>query len=176
MNKAYFIELFDYNYWAHRQVWNCIMQLTDEQFKHDLDYSIGSIWIQCVHTMAVEYWWFHYLREGKLEFLDEEDFPTRESIRAQWDELEKYICVYLNALIPEELERNVRPSFWDADMPRIKVWEAIMQVANHSTDHRAQTLAGLHRLDAPTVGQDVLDYLFETKPQPQSSIVSDRLR
>jgi uncharacterized damage-inducible protein DinB len=35
-----------------------------------------------------------------------------------------------------------------------------VQVINHSTDHRAQMLAGLHRLGAPTVGQDLLDYLF----------------
>jgi uncharacterized damage-inducible protein DinB len=34
-----------------------------------------------------------------------------------------------------------------------------MQVINHSTDHRAQTLAMLHHLGAPTIGQDFLAYL-----------------
>lgn len=161
MNKTYFIELFDYNYWAHRKVWDCVTQLSDEQFKHELDYSIGSIWIQCLHTMAVEHWWFHFLGEGILDFLEAEDYPTREAIRAKWDDVETYVRAYLNTLTPQEVEREVRPSFWDDDKPPVKVWEGILQVANHSTDHRAQTLAGLYRLGGPTVGQDVLDYIFE---------------
>jgi uncharacterized damage-inducible protein DinB len=35
----------------------------------------------------------------------------------------------------------------------------MIQVANHSTDHRAQTLRLLHDLGAPTFGQDYLRYL-----------------
>jgi uncharacterized damage-inducible protein DinB len=35
--------------------------------------------------------------------------------------------------------------------------------ANHSTDHRAQTLAGLHKLGAPTVGQDYLNFCWEKR-------------
>ncbi|PJF26553.1 MAG: hypothetical protein CUN52_15675 [Phototrophicales bacterium] len=41
------------------------------------------------------------------------------------------------------------------------VRDALVQVANHSTDHRAQTLAGLHQLGATTVEQDYLFYLWE---------------
>lgn len=162
MDKTYFQQLINYNYWAHRKVWDCVMQLTDEQFKQDLDYSIGSIYVQCVHTMGVESWWFTFLRTGKLEFLEESDLPDRASIRAKWDEVETMVHAYIDSLTPAELEREVMPDFWE-NKPAIKVWEAILQVMNHSTDHRAQILAGLHRLGAPTVGQDVLDYLFETR-------------
>ncbi|MBZ0277830.1 MAG: DinB family protein [Anaerolineae bacterium] len=169
MDKTYFLRQYDYNFWAHRQVWNCVMQLTDEQFNQHLDYSIGSIRIQCIHTMAVESWWFEFLRRGELVFMDMVDFPTRAEIRTRWDEVETSIRAYLERLTPAEMEREVRPHFWDETRQPIKVWEAILQVANHSTDHRAQTLAGLHRLGAPTVGQDFLDYLFAqqaTKKRP----------
>jgi uncharacterized damage-inducible protein DinB len=160
MDKQYFIALYDYNFWAHRRVWNCVMQLSEEQYNYPLDYSIGSIYIQTLHTMAVEHWWFHFLCEGTLNFLEEADFPSRPTIRTQWDQTEAYIRAYLDTLTTKEMNREVMPPFWE-NKPAIKVWEAITQVANHSTDHRAQTLAGLHRLGAPTLGQDYLDYIFD---------------
>ncbi len=63
-----------------------------------------------------------------------------------------------------ELRVRIGSQLQESALPhRIKVWEALVQVANHSTDHRAQIMAGLHRLGAPTMGQDFLDYLFETR-------------
>jgi uncharacterized damage-inducible protein DinB len=167
MDKDYFKTVYQYNFWANRRVWNCVMQLTEAQFQQDLDYSIGSIYIQCLHTMFVEHWWFHFLREGDPQFFEVESFPDRASIRAQWDQEEVYILDYIDTLMPEALQRAVRPDFWEEGRPFIKVWEAMLQVANHSTDHRAQTLAGIHRLGGSTVGQDVLDYYFETR-SPQN--------
>jgi uncharacterized damage-inducible protein DinB len=151
MTKDYFRELFQYNYWAHRQVWACVETLTEEQFKRELDYSIGAIYIQCAHTMGVESWWFHFLKTGELRFVEMGEIPDRPAIRARWDVVEREVMGYVESLTPAELERDVRPEFWDEGTPAIKVWEAMVKVANHSTDHRAQTLAGLHRLGAPTV-------------------------
>jgi len=156
--KDYFREIYQYNYCAHRQVWRCIETLSEEQFNQPLDYSIGAIHIQCVHTLAVESWWFHFLATGELRFLELDELPDRRSIRARWDAVEAEVMDYIERLTPAELEREVHPDFWVADDPPIRVWEAMVQVANHSTDHRAQTLAGLHRLGAPTVQQDFLQF------------------
>lgn len=161
MDRQHFVELYDYNYWAQRRVWACVLQLSEEDFRRDLRYSVGSILDQCAHTLAVEHWWFVFLGTGKLAFLDGRQFTTREAIRAQWDATEALVRAYLDRLTPEESRREVRPDFWPAEQRPIKVYQALTQVANHSTDHRAQTFAGLHRLGAPTVGQDVLDYLFD---------------
>lgn len=160
MDKSYFTRMYDYNFWAHRRVWDCVLALSEEQFHHELDYSIGSIYIQVLHTLAVESWWFLYLKTGELDFLEPEECPDRLSLRTRWDTVEADIRAYLDSLTPAELEREVRPEFWDEGQQPIKVWEAIFQVLNHSTDHRAQTLAGLHKLGAPTVAQDFLDYLW----------------
>lgn len=163
MNTAYFKRLYDYNFWAHRRVWDCVMELTPDQFSQELDYSIGSIQTQVVHTMGVEYWWFHFLNEGILTFLEVEDYPNRTLIRNKWDEVEQYVRDYIHNLTPAELEREVKPEFWYEEERPIKVWEALLQVSNHGTDHRAQTLAGLHQLGVPTVGQDYLDYVTATQ-------------
>jgi uncharacterized damage-inducible protein DinB len=112
--------------------------------------------------MAVESWWFKFLKEGWVEFLDEEDYPDRSSIRAKWDLVENYVRDYIDMLTPTELEREVLPPFWENKSP-VKVWEGILQVMNHSTDHRAHTLAGMHRLGGQTIQQDVLDYIFAAR-------------
>ena len=160
MDGRYFAEFFDDNCWAHGEVWHCILQLSDKAYHRDLHYSVGSIHDQVTHTLSVEHWWFTYLSTGELHFLDPDHLATREAIRAQWDATAAMIRAYLDRLTPDELAREVRPEFWPEGRRPITVYQAITQVINHSTDHRAQTLAGLHRLGAPTVGQDLLDYLF----------------
>lgn len=162
MTPEYFAMLYDYTAWANRRVWACVMQLPEEKYFEELDYSIGSIFIQCLHTAAVEMWWLSFLATGEVQFVEDADaYKDRAALRLKWDEIEAANRAYIAHLTPQELEREVRPPFWEADKQPIKVWQALLQVAHHSTDHRAQTLAGLHQLGAPTVGQDVLDYLFE---------------
>ncbi|MEO1287780.1 MAG: DinB family protein [Chloroflexota bacterium] len=68
---------------------------------------------------------------------------------------------YVFSLTDDELQRKVKPSFWDDDDPPITVAQALTQVINHSTDHRAQTMAVLHTMGYDGVGQDFLSYLHE---------------
>jgi uncharacterized damage-inducible protein DinB len=161
MEPNVFTSLYTYNQWANRRVWDCVMQLTDDQFDQDIDYSIGSIHTQVAHTMGVEHWWFQFLRTGELHFVSESDCETRASVRAKWDETEVLIRDYATALTPDELVRLVRPPFWNDDQPPIPVYEALFQIAHHSTDHRAQTLAALHRVGGPTTPQDFLFFHFD---------------
>lgn len=160
MDKAYFQELYDYNYWGHHQVWQCLMQLSEAQFRQVLAYSIGSLYTHCVHVISVEYWWFRFLKEGDLVFIDDDPLKTRRDIRAKWNEVEAYVRAYLDTLDEAELKREVLPPFWEDKQP-VRVWQAILQVANHGTDHRSQMLAGLHKLGGPTIEQDYLNYIFE---------------
>jgi len=159
MNADYFRQLYDYNYWAHDQVWQSVINISDEAFFQPTNYSIGSVHRQCYHVMSVEHWWFVFLAEGRLDFLTEDDYQTREAIREKWDAVEAYVRNYLTKLQDDDLMKRVKPDFWDDDEPAITVAEALTQVANHSTDHRAQTLAQLHRLGARTAPQDYLEYL-----------------
>lgn len=160
MDKDFFIDLYLYNFWANRRVWDCIMTLTDEQFFRELSYSVASIHMQVVQTLAVEAWWFHFLQTGVVEFIREENLMNRDTIRQQWDMTEARVMAYLNTLTDDELARKVLPPFWE-NKPAITVRDALVHVANHSTEHRTQILAGLHQLGATTVEQDYLFYLWE---------------
>jgi uncharacterized damage-inducible protein DinB len=43
------------------------------------------------------------------------------------------------------------------------VWQILLHVANHGTDHRAQILRILHDFEAPTFDQDFIIYLWSTR-------------
>nr|MCU0514911.1 DinB family protein [Anaerolineae bacterium] len=157
----FFVELFAYQRWANHRLWDCVMQLSDAQFSQPHEYSVGSIHAQVAHMMGVASWWFAFLHTGELHFVTEADCASRASIRAKWDDTEALIDRYLAALTPAELARTVKPAFWSPEQPPIPVYGALFQVANHSTDHRAQTLAALHRAGGPTTPQDFLFYHFD---------------
>ena len=49
----------------------------------------------------------------------------------------------------------------DGEDPDIVLWQALLHVANHGTDHRAQILRLLHDLGVETVSQDYIFYIYE---------------
>jgi uncharacterized damage-inducible protein DinB len=163
MNAAYFRRLFDYNYWAHRRVWKCVMALTDEQFTRPSDYSIGSVHAQVVHTMGAEWLWLTRARGNPVPRIPPpEDYPTREAIRVRWDEIEREWRAYVEALTDVDLTRNIEYVSVSGNMRRVSFLpDALIQILNHSTDHRAQTLALIHQLGGETVEQDLIFYAWE---------------
>lgn len=161
MNRDHFVELYDYTDWANRCVWECVQKLSQADFEKPLTFSVGSIHVQCVHTLSVEYWWLGFLRTGEAQFIadDEyEQYKDRALLRQRWDKVTATNKAYVASLTDAELDRMVKPSWFEAD-PAISVRQALTHVANHSTDHRAQIMAMLHTMGYEGVGQDFLTYL-----------------
>jgi uncharacterized damage-inducible protein DinB len=115
MNKIDLQRMFNYHYWAHRRVWDCVMKLTDEQFEADLHYSVGSIRTQCVHTMTTERFWVDLVRgtvpEGRASVYETGQFTTRETIRAAWDELESETWECLSVVENAHLDAIIEYDF-----------------------------------------------------------------
>lgn len=163
MNTDYIRTIFDYNLWAHGKVWDCIMQLSDEQFVQDYDYSIGSIRNHVVHVMSVDQRWLARIAGNEPPVrLNTADFSTRAAARARWDDIQANNRAIVHSLTESDLARVIT-----YDLPHrggIKhdaVWQIIAHVVNHGTDHRAQILSLLYRLGAPTVEQDLTFYLWD---------------
>ena len=106
MKLDYLKTMIDYNYAEHRKVWaNCIMQLTEEQFTRDTGYSHGSIHADVVHVMSGEWWWISRAQgQSPQANYKTADFPTRESIRARWDEIEAEVRGFVAHLLRSDTE------------------------------------------------------------------------
>jgi uncharacterized damage-inducible protein DinB len=150
--------LFDYHYWAMGQVWACVDPLSEEQFNPPSDYSIGSVREQLIHLMGAENIWFSRLRGVSPNFFDTKDFPTRQSIRDKWAEIEQGGRDYLAGLDEDALADFFAYYRTNGEAQREKVWVALFQLVNHGTDHRAQILALIHSLGAETTPQDFIFY------------------
>ncbi len=138
------------------------MKTSDEDYVKDNDFSIGSISEQLIHTLSVERWWLAYLATGEAKFLsadEKEQVQDRAQLRQMWDDTNASNMEYIQSLTDEELQRNVSVPWWDNPDHTITVSQALTQVTNHSTDHRAQTMAVLHMLGYDGTEQDFLAYL-----------------
>lgn len=163
MSVEHYRDLFAYDAWANRRVWDCLEPLSDEQFTSDPSYSVGSLRTQTVHTLANQSFWVHFLTTGAVRHPDQADFTTRPVIRAAWERVERDTDAYLATLSDDGLGRLVLPAHGAArGRAPFTVRQGLSQLINHNTDHRAQILAGIHRLGGATIAQDYLFFVWES--------------
>jgi uncharacterized damage-inducible protein DinB len=161
MNADAFRHLYGYHFRENRALWAlCAGQLTHEQFTREASYSRGSVREQIIHLLDAEDVWFSELRGVEpMEPIPPADHDDRPAIRAHWDRVEANTRDYLQALSDEALSATpiVEP---DEDRGLV-VWQVLLHVVNHATDHRAQLLRSLHDLGVETTSQDYIFYVYE---------------
>jgi uncharacterized damage-inducible protein DinB len=159
MNANSFRKFYDYHFAENRKLWDrYIAQLSEEQFTQHKTYSHGSVRDQIIHLMSVDEAWFSDLRGVEIsESTNPSDLQDREDIRAYWDRVEQNMRSYLaelrdDMLFDQPLEGE------DKDLI---LWQVLLHVVNHGTDHRAQILRLLNDLGVETNYQDYIFYVYE---------------
>jgi uncharacterized damage-inducible protein DinB len=137
-----------------------VAPLSQEQFTQEADYSHGSVRNQIVHLLSVDDVWFSELRDVEpLEPLPPADLDDRQIIRAYWDSVEQRMREYLAQLRDDMLfEKPIKEPEEDRDL---MVWQVLLHVVNHGTDHRAQLLRLLNDLGVETTSQDYIFYVYD---------------
>ncbi len=160
MNVIAFRHFFAYHFAENHHLWDrYIMQLSQEQFIQGDNYSHGSVRNQIVHLMSVDYTWFSGLTGREIPApLDPADYADRSTIRAQWNRIENDMRTILDGLRDDMLDS--RP-FGEGEDKDLMVWQVLLQVVNHGTDHRAQILRLLNDLGMQTTSQDYIFYVYE---------------
>ena len=161
MNAKAFRHFYDYHFAESRKIWDSyVNQLSHEQFTQQAGYSHGSVRDQLVHLMNVDEGWFSELRGVEpSEPLPPANFDDRENIRARWDSIEQSMRDYLAELRDDMLfDKPIEEPEEDKDLI---VWQVLLHVANHGTDHRAQLLRLLNDLGVKTTSQDYIFYIFD---------------
>jgi uncharacterized damage-inducible protein DinB len=153
--------IFDYNFWAFERVWECICQLSEDQFVEQIDYSTGSIRNIVVHMMSANRNWMGRLSDTDMPRLVYEEYISLSQTKAKWDEQRIEFMNYLYPLTQKQLNEIVD---WELPARGLKCknprWEILLHLVNHGTDHRAQILALLHRhFHIDTIEQDMIFYL-----------------
>jgi uncharacterized damage-inducible protein DinB len=161
MSANAFRHFCDYHFAENRKIWDtCVVSLTYQQFTQDADYSLGSVRDQIVHLMSVDESWFSELRGVEPpEPFPPADSDDRQSIRAYWDRVEQSARAYLAEVRDSMLfDKPIKEPEEDQDLI---LWQVLLHVVNHGTDHRAQLLRLLHDLGVKTTSQDYIFYVYD---------------
>lgn len=159
MNATAFRHFFNYHFAENRKLWDtCIMTLSDAEFADPVSYSLGALRNHVVHLMSVDDTWFSGLRGAPIpDPLDPADFADRAAIRAYWDDVEQRMRDWLAALRDDRLFDTPL----DGEDAGLAVWQVLLHVVNHGTDHRAQMLRMLYDLGVQTTAQDYIFYAYD---------------
>jgi uncharacterized damage-inducible protein DinB len=161
MNASAFRHFYDYHFAENRKIWDTyVASLSHDLFTQDAEYSHGSVRDQIVHLMSVDELWFSELRGVEpSEPLPPANSDDRNIIRAHWDKVEQSMRHYLAELRDDMLfDKPIEEPEEDKDLI---VWQVLLHVVNHGTDHRAQLLRLLNDLGVKTKSQDYIFYVYE---------------
>lgn len=160
MNADAFRHFYDYHFTENRKIWNLVLQLTPVQFTQPVSYSRGSIRDQVIHLMDCDDTWFSELQGvTPSEPVPPTEVDDRQIIRAHWDSIERSMRDYLAGLHDDMLFE--RPIEEPEEDKVLSVWQVLLHIANHGTDHRAQILRLLNDLGLKTESQDFIFYVYE---------------
>lgn len=137
------------------------MTLTEKQFATEVGYSRGSLKNQLLHVANTDSEWLRGLRgqpDARAYHLNPADFPDRVSVKSIWEQTADEMKAYLSTQDQDELER-IPPGM------RGPVWQVLLHLINHGTDHRAQILRLLAEYGAPTFDQDLIVHLWRRPKQ-----------
>lgn len=148
MNADAFRHLYGYHFAENRRLWDsAILALSLEQFTQPVSYSRGSVRDQIVHLMDVDEIWF-----SELQGLEPSEPFTPTTV-------EQMMRSYLDTLRDDMLlDKPIKEPEEDKDLI---VWQVLLHVVNHGTDHRAQLLRLLNDLGIKTDSQDYIFYVYE---------------
>jgi uncharacterized damage-inducible protein DinB len=144
---------------ANRQLWESVMRLSDEQFVAETAHSHGSIRNLMVHISFTEAGWLAGLK-GEMDTRRSRPpfsaYTTRAEAFALWEEKTRTLLDYVAGLDEATLQ-STPPEM------NLTVWQVLLHLVNHGTDHRSQVLRALHDLGAPTFEQDFIFYVWRNQ-------------
>ena len=165
MHVTDILTLFDYNYWANKHVLNAAARVSENQFTAPAGLSHDSVRGAMVHILAAEVIWRLRCQEGIFPqtLLDENEFPTRESLRQRWTEEEKAMRAFLSQLTDAALNQPVHYKTTKGTPQETMLWHILAHVVNHGTQFRGEAAVALTQMGHSPGDLDLIAFIREQK-------------
>jgi len=161
--------LFDYNSWANRYLLDVAEQVTPEQLYAPDNSSFGGLYETLLHTMDTEWSWLNVVLLGDARGIDWDaldidptDVPDVATLRTRWAEVDAALQAFVGDLEAEGDKSPDRIVMWLGDndaLRRRPVWQILLHVFNHGTQHRSEIAAILTRAGHSPGEMDLTRYL-----------------
>jgi uncharacterized damage-inducible protein DinB len=132
--------LFDYSYWANHRLLEVALGLSPQQVVAPAPVPHGSLLGTLVHIFAAEQVWRARCQEGvsPAALATVEAYPTLEALTRAWEAEEQAMRSYLATLTDQDMERVVTYRRPDGRVYSHPLWQALVHVVNHGTQHRGE--------------------------------------
>jgi uncharacterized damage-inducible protein DinB len=158
-----FLELFDYNAWANRTIFDAAGQLPEEQYFRDLKSSYGGVHGTLGHVVWAEQLWLHrWLGRPNPAVPQGTDLHDLPAVRARWETVEAERGTFLATFSAARLEETklVKPSSGGEYVHTFR--QMFRHFINHSSYHRGQIVTFLRQLDHQPPSTDLILYYRQT--------------
>lgn len=164
MNAKDIQTLMDYHCWATDKVLRKLTRLSQAELQKPCWLSRGTLMKTLIHMADTEWSWRVACQTGMLPpELTEKDFPDFKTLNAFWKKELESLRTYAGSLKGNQPERTVAYR-WPQARPRTKpLWQVLMHLLDHGTQHRAEVGIYLHTLGRSPGDMDFLKFLAARK-------------
>ena len=161
MNREDMLLLYDYNYWATGRVLDAAQRAIAQDASRDASSAWEAIRSTLVHTMDAERIWRMRCQgeSASVRLTDPAEYPTLEDLLQQWEGEEQSMRAYLAELTDADLSGVLRYRNTQGVPFEQTLWQILVHVVNHGTQHRAEAAHFLTELGYSPGDVDFILYL-----------------
>lgn len=169
MNTQELILLMEYNNWANKRILQRSARLSREQLIAPNALSHGSLLKLLVHLADTEWSWRACCQQGKMpvEYITETQLPDVPALKRFSREEFGHWRDYLGGLTEEQAAGEIEYSWPRARPRRHPLWQVVMHVVNHGTQHRSE--AGFYLTGCGQSPGNIDFIIFASKHKQEST-------
>ena len=156
-------ELFAYNTWATRRIFEALASLPPGDYTRDLKSSFASIHATLAHIVGADRLWLARWRgESGVGMLKGEDVPSLAELRKLWEKVEAERTQFLAGLQDDDLTREivVKPSGGGQQYVH-RLLETLQHAVDHSSYHRGQIVTMMRQVNVKPPSTGLIGYCRE---------------
>jgi uncharacterized damage-inducible protein DinB len=157
--------LYGYNRWATERVLEVTSRLASEQLNAPGTAGHGSVRETLLHMLDTHRGWLSWW-DGSLSAEDAynlqtnaADYPDLEAVRGLWESIEAQTQAYVAGLSDADAARVYSHTFANGTAFSMVLWQMMLHVANHGTQHRSEVAAMLTTFGQSPGDLDLLHYV-----------------
>ena len=143
MDADFFRTLFDYTYWARDRVLHAAEGMSEAEYAKANGFTYVSIRGILTHCLGSEAGYLARWQGETRAPVNQEAVPTLAALSARWREQESQMRAYLSTLADADLQREIVSRRRTGEEVRRPLWQDVIQIVNHSTQHRSEAAEAL---------------------------------
>ena len=156
------LDLFDYDRWANRRLWDAVAALPPGEADREIgrEWSVPTLKGMLAHILGAHIVWLARWRGSSPSALaSAKDFPDLSSLRTRWDQAEADLSAFIAGLGDAELTRIVEYRNTEGQAFQHPLGPLMRHLVNHGTHHRSEVATMLTRLGVAPPPTDYVVYL-----------------